>query len=115
MLGTRLILLEPSLYASLVIDAKTGKSCDGVSLFHIHQTNGTFARINRQHVLVVRNSRLGDAHDKVNFHVLSRNQLSTHSAHRIFLVEVMGKGLGNVGVRSALQPVEHARRATLLF
>lgn len=58
MLWTRSIHFEPFVDASLVVDAEAGQARDGVPLRQILQADGTLARILRQDVLVVCDSRL---------------------------------------------------------
>lgn len=52
MLGTWTIDLEPAVNASLMVDAETGQSGDGVALFEFAQTNYTFVLLVLcQHIL----------------------------------------------------------------
>lgn len=58
MLWTRSIHFEPFVDTSLVVNAEAGQAGDGVPLCELLQADGTLARILRQDVLIVCDSRL---------------------------------------------------------
>lgn len=80
MLWAGSIHLEPGIDTLFVVDTEAGQPGNSVPLIHVVQADGTFPGILGQHILVVRDVRLGEAHDQVRFNFIRGHELGADRA-----------------------------------